>query len=247
MLHVFWSAVFLCLNGSSAFLSTKSLYSSRSSLFSDPRISCDQNFMNNVTIDQSDDESRRIAMFGLGATTVVAPLTSARAGLPELDQSGQLFSPRSAMLSGGSEAARGIPLKGSRTYLKPGEALQTVYETRFITYLARFLLNFDPAANSWWMKKGFTGAWEEEPTANPALVENSFAEFAESVEVGLADYFVGPYGAHLLTLARCWHTSSVQTHRDIIAHTSHAILRQDLIRQYLRRERGYQRQTRPLL
>ncbi|KAL7581793.1 hypothetical protein ACA910_022322 [Epithemia clementina (nom. ined.)] len=101
------------------------------------------------------------------------------------------------MLSGGSEAARGIPLRGARNFLRPGETLQTVYETRFITYLARFLLNFDPAANSWWTKQGFVGTWDSSPDADDrALVENKFAEFAESVEVGLADYFVGPYGSY---------------------------------------------------
>ena len=76
---------------------------------------------------------------------------------------------------GGSKAARGIPLKeveqrqrlGKRSnnnngngendtkkkkkdLLKSEGLIQDVYETRFITYLARFVLVFDPAAAAWW-------------------------------------------------------------------------------------------------
>lgn len=118
----------------------------------------------------------------------VALLTStdALAGVAELDVStGQLFSPKADMLRGGSSAARGIEIETSRERLKPGQKFQSVYETRFIAYLSRFLLTFDPPAQAWWIK---------EDTGRPD--EERFAEFAESVEIGLADYFSGPYGSY---------------------------------------------------
>jgi len=145
-----------------------------------------------------------------GAAAAVSP-GSASAGVPELDSTGELYTPKSEMLTGGSEAARGIPLSssgGRRERLKPGEALQNVYPTRFIAYLSRFLLNFDAAAHAWWVKNGQGDTWESVPLGSngrggggsgeddkkkdkndAANAENLFAEFAESVEFGLANYF----------------------------------------------------------
>jgi len=158
--------------------------------------------------------SRRSSLQGLilAATTATVatsmPLV-ASAGKPEVDSYGNLYTPKSEMLTGGSQAARGIATRDRGKRLQPGQALQSVYETRFIAYLSRFLLNFDPAANAWWRKNGggeteFT--WESlEGTDNNGSPSSSvdanmakfkFAEFAESVEVGLADYFVGPYGSY---------------------------------------------------
>jgi hypothetical protein len=143
------------------------------------------------------------ATFAAAATTTGA-LTAppAHAGLPEVDSTGQLYTPRPQMLQGGSDAARGIPgTSGSSARLQPGQVLQTVYETRFIAYLSRFLLNFDPSLHAWWIKQGYGDTWEDRgrPYQDPkiaAAAEALFAEFAESVEVGLADYFVGPYGSY---------------------------------------------------
>lgn len=136
-------------------------------------------------------------MQALGLASLAIPM-AASAGIAELDKStGALFSPKSEMLSGGSAAARGIPVSGSRRQqLQPGQALQTVYETRFIVYLARFLLNFDPSAHAWWLQQGFADSWEPRSGSDEAFADNTLAEFAESVEVGLADYFVGPYGSY---------------------------------------------------
>ena len=83
----------------------------------------------------------------------------------EVDRSsGELFSPKSVMLGGGgSDEARGKSLP-SRIRSSSNEkkvfanrdnsSIQPLYNTRFITYLARFLLNFDPAARAWWEKVG---------------------------------------------------------------------------------------------
>ena len=137
--------------------------------------------------------SRRSAIRSLAVSTALLPAIPALAGKPSLDQqTGELYSPKADMLSGGSAAARGIKLMATKdeTKLKPGQALQTVYETRFIAYLSRFLLTFDPSANAWWVKNALEGAdtWELEQV-NRDKLEFTFAEFAESVEIGLADYF----------------------------------------------------------
>jgi hypothetical protein len=95
------------------------------------------------------------------AMTTMAPL-AARAGVPEIDQkTGEMYSPRTEMMGGrGSSAARGIDLRDRRRDTDQqnirsmlgakGGPIQTVYETRFVVYLSRFLLNLDPAAKSWW-------------------------------------------------------------------------------------------------
>jgi hypothetical protein len=129
--------------------------------------------------------SRRRALQAMALASVALP-SAAIAGIPEYDIStGALYSPKAEMLRGGSTATRGIKVDSKGNLLKPGQALQTVYETRFIAYLARFLLTTDPSASAWWLKEASGGPEEEK-----------FAEFAESVEVGLADYFVGPYGSY---------------------------------------------------
>jgi len=58
------------------------------------------------------------------------------------------------MMSGmGSDAARGNKLRESTRPTKSrtrSGPVQDVYEDRFIAYLGRFLLNYDPAARLWW-------------------------------------------------------------------------------------------------
>lgn len=145
--------------------------------------------------------SRRRALQFIPVTAValtVVPLV-ANAGKAEIDnRSGELFSPKKQMLGGGgSDLARGIKLESRNRQTGKFEAndapIQVVYEPRFITYLSRFLLNFDPAAKSWWEEQDFNGN-----SKNTVDVQKKirFAEFAESVEVGLADYFLGPYGSY---------------------------------------------------
>ena len=152
-----------------------------------------ENNMNHVS------SRRKVLGTIMTASTVLCTLPlSANAGIAQIDsKSGELFSPKKEMLGGGgSDLARGVKLqsrtRGAISYNNV-EPIQTVYETRFITYLSRFLLNFDPAASSWWSEQEFD-------TNGKMSVESQrklrFAEFAESVEIGLADYFVGPYGSY---------------------------------------------------
>ncbi|KAL3923564.1 MAG: hypothetical protein SGILL_001590 [Bacillariaceae sp.] len=101
------------------------------------------------------------------------------------------------MLTGGSKAARGVNIQaaaGDSTNRRPGpgQRIQNVYETRFIAYLSRFLLNFDDAAAAWWEQN----TQEAVEAGDMRKVQFKFAEFSESVEIGLADYFVGPYGSY---------------------------------------------------
>jgi len=112
--------------------------------------------------------SRREALQLMAAATMGISLTSlpqpANAGKPEIDsKSGELFSPKSQMLGGGgSDMARGIELqsrsgKDNKAFTERSVGLlQPVYNTRFITYLSRFLLNCDPAARSWWQEQTFS-------------------------------------------------------------------------------------------
>ena len=151
--------------------------------------------------DSIQDDSRRVALQSILLATAAIPL-SASAGKPEIDVSGELFSPKAEMLSGGSAMTRGIRLDNKRPVkLKAGQTVQTVYEARFVVYLSRFLLNFDPAARTWWAKQGLDDTWSDSQALGPddakcKLQQEKFAEFAESVEVGLSNYFVGPYGSY---------------------------------------------------
>ncbi len=144
--------------------------------------------------------SRRAAMTTMStasaALAFLASSSPAKASVAEIDKStGLLYTPKKEMLAGGSAAARGIRIEqnadnGARAALKEGQQIQNVYETRFIAYLSRFLINFDDAANAYWK------AQTEEVAGQQAALDLKFAEFSESVEIGLADYFVGPYGSY---------------------------------------------------
>lgn len=140
--------------------------------------------------------SRRQALQSLVLTSGFLALTPeiAQAAKAELDAAtGNLFTPKAEMWSGGSDAARGIPIARGERVVRT--AIPSIYETRFIAYLSRFLLNFDPAARAYWVQQGFGDSWER-PGAEDRAAENAFAEFAQSVEVGLADYFSGPFGSY---------------------------------------------------
>ena len=148
-------------------------------------------------------QNSAVSAAAVGVSIQQASTTAAWAGVAELDKStGSLYTPKKEMLSGGSAAARGIRNSDSfRPTLQPGQALQQVYETRFIAYLSRFLINFDPAANAWWVKNALNGggiSMSSSSSSRPTKeqLDLKFAEFAESVEIGLADYFVGPYGSY---------------------------------------------------
>lgn len=182
-----------------------------------------QNSLMTNSQQQLQPSSRRKALQVIAAATGAAITMSsspiiANAGVAEIDaKTGSLYSPKKEMLGGGgSDLARGIKLQSrnrdsssSSSSSSPSSSntiRQTVYETRFITYLSRFLLNYDPAAKSWWKEQEFDEMGKMSVESQKKL---RFAEFAESVEVGLADYFVGPYGSYAsvkageLKLDRC--------------------------------------------
>jgi len=159
----------------------------------------------------STELSRRAVLFqalsiSILSTSIFADSASASS---EIDTTGELFTPKNEMIKGGgSAAARGIRLKPVEekearnrkniSLLKSSGLIQNVYETRFITYLARFLLVFDPAASGWWKKEISKPSSDEDGASatKDDISKEKFAEFAESVEVGLADYFLGPYGSY---------------------------------------------------
>jgi len=150
------------------------------------------------------DAARRII------STIMIPMTivplwaqSADAGIPEIDaKSGLLFFPKEKMLGGGgSDLTRGFKLESREGTMstklfmggtKANGLLQTVYDTRFITYLARFLLNFDEGGKSWWNEQNLGD--DNYRDGFQSKKQLKFGEFAESVEIGLVDYFLGPYG-----------------------------------------------------
>ncbi|GMI29888.1 hypothetical protein TeGR_g15068 [Tetraparma gracilis] len=60
-----------------------------------------------------------------------------------------------------------------------------VFPPRFVCYLSRFLLTFDSNSRAYW----------EANSKTPSQALTTFAEFADSVLVGLTDYFVGSYSS----------------------------------------------------
>lgn len=152
------------------------------------------------------DVSRRSAVLRILSLTILSAGFPDSSSASEIDATGQLFTPKNEMIKGGGSAsARGIRLKPveekksrdrkNQNLLKSSGLIQNVYETRFITYLARFLLVFDPSANAWW-KKNSSSNMSPDDESSKDIPQKIFSEFAESVEVGLADYFLGPYGSY---------------------------------------------------
>eukprot|EP00979_Chaetoceros_neogracilis_P012187 scaffold3156_cov268-Chaetoceros_neogracile.AAC.18 len=143
--------------------------------------------------------TRRQALQLIATSAVALSLApqNAIAGKAQIDsKSGELFSPKNEMLGGGgSDLARGIKLESRKSGdlgTRIGAPTQTLYGTRFITYLARFLLNYDSATVAWWDEQDFSSGKLSSDTQKKIR----FAEYAESVEVGLSNYFIGPYGSY---------------------------------------------------
>mmetsp|Transcript_34050 Transcript_34050/g.61161 ORF Transcript_34050/g.61161 Transcript_34050/m.61161 type:complete len:996 (+) Transcript_34050:108-3095(+) len=180
---------------------------------STPSISqCTSIISNSSTSRYPIETSRRSALLQILSLSIISTSLPDYASASEIDTTGELFTPKNEMIKGGgSAAARGIPLKPmeekasrsrkNKSLLKGTGLIQDFYETRFITYLARFLLVFDPAASAWWKKNSKSNVAIDDESNMDSSVNNDiatekFAEFAESVEVGLADYFLGPYGSY---------------------------------------------------
>ena len=155
------------------------------------------------TYTSTPDISRRAALIQSLTLLILSSGILESASASEIDTTGQLFTPKNEMIKGGgSTSARGIRLKPmeekasknrkNESLLNKSGLIQNVYETRFITYLARFLLVFDPSASSWWkMNSKANGKTDPDDDAGGATqnddTKQKFAEFAESVEIGLGE------------------------------------------------------------
>jgi hypothetical protein len=91
---------------------------------------------------------------------------------------------------GGVPLARASELDGGMLYVKAAEAkkVTTSYQPTFITYLSRFLLNYDRSSADWWrgQLKGVPLSLEREQLRS--IRERQFGQFSASVEVGLQKY-----------------------------------------------------------
>ena len=70
----------------------------------------------------------------------------------------------------------------------PARAVVTSYQPTFITYLSRFLLNYDSSSANWWRDQLRSIPLSLERQQLTALRERQFGQFSESVEVGLQRY-----------------------------------------------------------
>ena len=133
----------------------------------------------------------------------------------EIDsKTGELFTPKAQMLSGGSDSARGTKMKSKRERVDSIPKSFQIYNTRFITYLARFLIHYDEAAGEFWTNSKL--ATKGDVTIEPKL----FAQFSESVEIGLYDYFSGPYGSYSSVKAAIAGVSSAVAEKSMTAKES---------------------------
>lgn len=145
--------------------------------------------------------SRRKAVKMTSNSLLLVLIASSKANAAsEVVKSGELFSSKREMLNGsGSDEARGIS-NDKKIQVKRKRISQNVYNTRFITYLTRFLLHYDPAAQNWWSENFILEGSSVMPTtttkATSTQNEISFSQFADSVEIGLVDYFLDNYGSY---------------------------------------------------
>ena len=151
-------------------------------------------------------KNRRSVLASLASTATVlsSSASTANAAVSEISREGNLYSPKAQMLQGGgSDAARGMKMTSSKRDSSNRSKnstnnlglIQNVYDTRFIAYLSRFLLNFDPAAKGWLRNELLQTPYISVQN-DRQKVQLLVADFTESVEVGLADYFVGSYGSY---------------------------------------------------
>ncbi|CAM9537158.1 unnamed protein product [Chrysoparadoxa australica] len=122
----------------------------------------------------------------LNSNLVIADEPESRAIGGELNGERLVWSPRATILRRAKEAGgRAAPTSNS------------TFNTRFITYLSRFLLNYDEEIRRLWYQQGmdlpvnFSAAQVEEKR------REQFAAFSRSVQVGLLDY-QGEKGARAL-------------------------------------------------
>ena len=70
----------------------------------------------------------------------------------------------------------------------PTKVVKTSYQPTFITYLSRFLLNYDRSSANWWRDQLRDLPLSLEREQLRGIRERQFGQFSESVEVGLQKY-----------------------------------------------------------
>ena len=90
----------------------------------------------------------------------------------------------------GVPLAQATELDGGMLYVKAAEVskVTTSFQPTFITYLSRFLLNYDQSSADWWrgQLRGVPLSLEREQLRS--IRERQFGQFSASVEVGLQKY-----------------------------------------------------------
>ena len=82
--------------------------------------------------------------------------------------------------------------ESSMVWIPKGQALTkavtTSYQPTFITYLSRFLLNYDKSSANWWRDQLRNLPLSLERQQLSGIRERQFGQFSASVEVGLQKY-----------------------------------------------------------
>ena len=139
--------------------------------------------------------------------------------------SGELFVPTRIMANGGSSKTRGsssppatsfkssssIPSSSKKKGGINEKRTESLYPPRFVSYLSRFLLTNDPAAKAWWIST------LQFNSGSSLSKDDLFAAFSNSVELGLSDYFSGPYGSYSSVAAAKAGVNSAETKKSSIA------------------------------
>ena len=110
------------------------------------------------------------------------------AGMATLAASGAPLAARGAPF--GVPLAQATELDGGMLYVKADQVskVTTSFQPTFITYLSRFLLNYDQSSADWWrgQLRGVPLSLEREQLRS--IRERQFGQFSASVEVGLQKY-----------------------------------------------------------
>ena len=69
-----------------------------------------------------------------------------------------------------------------------GKGSGSAYPVRFTTYLARFLLNFDPPSREWWIQQGTKLPLKADRATLVELRSRQFSQYSESVQLGLSNF-----------------------------------------------------------
>jgi len=117
------------------------------------------------------------------------PLSALRPGL-RVTRRAALQTAGVATLAVGVPLARASEYESGMLYVKAAEVkkVTTSYQPTFITYLSRFLLNYDRSSADWWrgQLRGVPLSLEREQLRS--IRERQFGQFSASVEVGLQKY-----------------------------------------------------------